>query len=127
MVHMYRKAPGDAHFCSFNESAWRIFRAVAIAYGWSPKGTTPTVSTLENYYAGSDRHWAQRDDFPGDYEPEDVQYDKLVSAEDARNWAAALERAKAENFPLLDQIHESVVDRFIRFLRAGAFGFCWDD
>ena len=124
---MYREAPDDTHFCSFNDSAWRYFRAVAIAYGWSPTGTTPTVSTPENCYAGSDRHWAQRDDFPGDYEPDDVQYDKLVSAKDADNWAAALERAKAENFPLLEHIHESVVDRFIRFLRAGAFGFCWDD
>jgi hypothetical protein len=124
VVYMYR-ADGD-QFYSFAEERWRSLKALGIAYGWCPKGTSPTPGIPEAPNSGSDREWAKLGYFSNDYEPEAVAYDKALSADDARNWAAALERAVQQDFPIRDLAPE-VVDRFIKFLRHGSFAFSWDD
>ena len=70
---------------SYNCAAWREFYEIGIAFGWKPKGTLPPVDYPEE--------WC------GTYFSNDLQ---IVSAEDARAWAAAIRkflRASDEEIP----------------------------
>ena len=123
IVHMYRNRGND--FYSFHEGHWNSFYTLGIAHGWVPRGTTPTPDLPGVPSSGSIREWAAFGKFTGDYQPEDIAYDKLVTAEDAQAWANALTRVLDEDFPT--PVHPEVTRKFIEFLRGGAFGFAWDD
>jgi hypothetical protein len=86
MIEMFRAAQEahgrDRFSCSTRE--WQLLLFVGETFGWRPRGTTyelPPNSKVEEP--------ARRD-----YEPGDRSDKKLVSAEDARNWASALETAR---------------------------------
>jgi hypothetical protein len=86
MVEMFRAAQEahgrDRFSCSARE--WQLLLSIGESFGWQPRGTTyelPANSKLDEP--------ARRD-----YEPGDRSDKKLVSAEDARNWARALETAR---------------------------------
>jgi hypothetical protein len=86
MVEMFRAAQEangrDRFSCSSQE--WQLLLSIGDAFGWKPRGTTyelPANSKLDQP--------ARRD-----YEPGERSDKKRVGAEDARNWARALETAR---------------------------------
>jgi hypothetical protein len=85
MVEMFRAAQEangrDRFSCSAQE--WQLLLSVGESFGWKPRGTTyelPANSKVDEP--------ARRD-----YEPGERSDKKRVGAEDARNWARALETA----------------------------------
>ena len=132
---------GDGFGCQW--ATFELMRDLAERNGWSPIGTAPPP-----------RHespWAEQGAFDPSYKVEDYPFVKLVTAEDARNWAAALEKAARSlgsgilpltgpgtnvlsdryNLEVITHLRFGVrggfIKRFATFLRRGGFTFLWED
>jgi hypothetical protein len=122
----------DCHY-----RVWLQILELAKERGWKPLGTTPDGDWGREYFGS---------EFNGDYVPGDAG--KIISAEDGRSLAEALERAIANPppFPVTPQtilIVENMTEQdygtanaplsvdllktFVRFLHNGEFCFFWDD
>jgi hypothetical protein len=107
----------------FNWTGWRKILALANQYGWQPMGTQAPGPLLSVEGEELEPGWND-DDWKGDYFSNDRQ---RVTAEDAVNIAAALERAPEDIFdhdPMEDEI------RFIQALpcsdlSAASWAFDW--
>lgn len=113
------------------------------AYGWEPMGTRPSPN--------SEEYWEKNGGYEENYKPDDG-FTKMVTGEDALNWARALEKVlgglengtlkpEEKHMPVLIRegmtkeeydlancpFGEKLLRDFITFLRKGPFMFAWDD
>lgn len=120
-------ASGDDQFsCTLTD--WNFIRDLGLTFGWRPTGTT---------YLPQQGQRARHNPIKHDYQPGDSQDRKRVEAEDAEQWAAALDAAKRSRFisgMLRKHVQErdenrlsaepslhSQLQSFIYFARRGAF------
>jgi hypothetical protein len=119
----------------FHSKTWQALLDAAKAEGWQPAGT---VMPSDSKYL----------DFKDDYEP-DYPYVKMITAPDAENLAAALEKvaekisrqkleensigptiikeSEAGISTVTATLNSKELDQFIAYCRQGAFEFWWDD
>jgi len=123
-------------FC--HGKVWEQILEMAKEWGWKPLGTKPVSHW-------GDEYWKDQG-FPSDYHCED--FGKIVTTEDGKSLADALERALATSlkFSAIDgpvlivegmnaqeyrlanaPLSADLLKAFIRFLHRGDFKFFWDD
>lgn len=127
-------------FFRIHRDIWLRLCQVAQEYGWQPAGTIPTLGDINTSGSGSWRAWREHGNFPADYEPEKIKYEKLVKTQDALELANALDRAiKAGALPginiqpvplansdltiIFEELKAEPLRQFISFCRIGAFSF----
>lgn len=152
--------PGGVDLFDCSGSSWGYLRKLGVAFGWNPAGTVPSPHTppikiaSEYLYLVKERAAKQRGELSSAlldlYEPRTWgNMIRMITAEDAANWAVALERALASAV-VIDRLHagpiiisetmtsdqqvlvngginRKYVQEFADYIRRGAFGFAWDD
>ncbi|MEI7741133.1 MAG: hypothetical protein WCJ29_01360 [bacterium] len=128
--------------CHYN--VWNELLRLGRENGWKSAGTLPGRSSWDE--------WARVGRYENDYDPIDYKYTKSIFADDAKNWADALERMLIElpgdiessaktKMPILlvegmteggfvsanRGISVELIKEFIIFLRGGGFGFTFDN
>ena len=130
VVRLYRDAAEthgrDLFSCSI--SRWQLLLELGRTFGWQPEGTTYELPSGSKLTAAALR----------DYDPGSPADRKLISAQDAANWARALEKAQSsDHLPSIierqlgsaeaegDTIAAAnhSIDEFIEYAFGGAFVF----
>ena len=126
---------------------WDALQVLGKEYGWTPKGTQLPTDPFE-----AERWIKNSSAYEGEYKPDDPEYPKQISAEDANNWANALNLAMpeievvggspAKSFVanvISDNVSDEewvkncrgvspeIIKEFIDFLRKGPFLFSYYD
>lgn len=159
-MHRIPAPPRGVDLFDCSGGSWGYLRKLGEAFGWNPTGTvpsplTPPIKIAEEYlYLVKQRAAKQRGELSSAlldlYEPRTWgNMIRMITAEDAANWSAALERA-LESAEVIDCPHAGAiiisetmtpdqqdlvnggidreyVQEFADYIRRGAFGFAWDD
>jgi hypothetical protein len=132
LIEMFREAPEWSSLARFSCSlpTWQLLHELGETFGWRPTGTTYVAPPGRKITAPAQRN----------YQPGESRDRKWVAAEDARDWASALQVARRSSH-LQAMIHArsvtaggpmgerdrdeliSLIDRFIDFAQGGAFEF----
>lgn len=134
VVRLYRDAVEthgrDLFSCSVTR--WQLLLQLGRTFGWQPEGATYELPSGSKLVAPARR----------DYEPGSPADRKLVSAQDAANWARALEQAQRSGHlgPIVDgQLGKAEgrddtiaaanhsIDEFIEYAYGGAFVFACEE
>lgn len=147
IVEMARGEPYTPAYAGFSVHAetWKGLLALAETFGWRPAGTVPDARFLKR---SPDTYRAA---FQPNYHPEEWQFAKRITDDDAREISDALRRAiaaiRAGKVALLERpgpylikddmteaelraanaLPSELVDGFASFAAGGGFAFAWDD